>query len=71
MSSLGHFAEIRAATGFVIPPAFVKLERQASSALERTPEHWRDNWRRICMTRPPALPCAPWYPSLAGILRER
>ena len=61
VSSRDCFAEIRAATGFVIPPEFVKLEEADLLRFGENHEHWRDNWKRICMTRPPALVCAPWY----------
>ena len=48
-------------TGFVIPPEFVKLEEADLLRFGENYEHWRGNWKRICMTRPPALVCAPWY----------
>jgi hypothetical protein len=61
MSDRDYFAEIRAATGFVIPPEFVKLAEADLLRFGENYEHWRGNWKRICMTRPPALVCAPWY----------
>ena len=61
MSNHDYFAEIRAATGFVIPPEFVKLAEADLLRFGENYEHWRGNWKRICMTRPPALVCAPWH----------
>jgi len=60
-SNRDYFAEIRAATGFAIPPEFVKLEDAGLLRFGENYEHWRGNWKHICMTRPPALVCAPWY----------
>jgi hypothetical protein len=64
MSNRDYLAEIRAATDFVIPPEFVKLEEADLLRFGENYEHWRGNWKRICMTRPPALVCAPWYTSV-------
>lgn len=61
MSNRDYFAEIRAATGFVIPQEFCKLEEVGLLRFGENYAHWRDNWKQICMTRPPALVCAPWY----------
>lgn len=61
ISSRDYFAEIRAATGFAIPPEFIKLENAGLLRFGENYEHWRANWKQICTTRPPALVCAPWY----------
>jgi len=61
ISSRDYFAEIRAATGFAIPPEFIKLENAGLLRFGENYEHWRANRKQICTTRPPALVCAPWY----------
>ena len=40
MSNRDYFAEIRAATGFVIPPEFVKLEDADLFPSGENYEHW-------------------------------
>jgi hypothetical protein len=47
MSNRDYFAEIRAATGFVIPPEFFKLEGADLLRFGENYEHWRGNWKRI------------------------
>jgi hypothetical protein len=61
MPNLDYFSDIRATTGFDIPPEYVKLEQADLLRFGESYEHWQGNWRRICLTRPPALVCAPWY----------